>query len=126
MKDKSSNPKILLRTIMGVIIVILLIYISGFSFKRFDLTEEKRHSLMPTTKEILEDLGDDPIFFKVYLKGDYPKEYKRLEKGIREKLDEMKAYAGDRLEYEFINPSISDDKEDKLKTYQQFHSSSNK
>jgi len=119
MKDKSSNPKILLRTIMGVIIVILLIYISGFSFKRFDLTEEKRHSLMPTTKEILEDLGDDPIFFKVYLKGDYPKEYKRLEKGIREKLDEMKAYAGDRLEYEFINPSISDDKEDKLKTYQQ-------
>ncbi|MFT4661003.1 MAG: ABC-2 type transport system permease protein [Patiriisocius sp.] len=119
MKDQNTKPKHLYRTLVSIAVVILLIYISNFdfAFERFDLTEEKRHSLTETTKDILREL-EEPLFVKVYLKGEYPAEFKRLEKGVREKLDEMKAYAGSNLEYEFINPSASDDTELTKETYQ--------
>ena len=102
---------------MGLVVIISLIILSGFAFKRFDLTEEKRHTLKDATIGLLENL-DDVVFIKVYLKGEYPAEYKRLERAIKERLDEMQAYAGSRLEYEFINPSESEDQETRNKFYQ--------
>lgn len=117
MKKLLNTGNHLVRTILSVALVILLVYLANFTFQRFDLTEEKRHSLTPTTIEILEEL-DDVLFIKVYLKGDFPAEYKRLEKNVREKLDEMKAYAGSNLEYEFINPSADVDPEVTRETYQ--------
>ena len=98
-------------------IVITLIVISGFVFHRFDITEEKRHSLTDSSKELLSSL-EDIIYVKVYLKGDYPAEYKRLERSIREKLDEMQIYADDNLQYEFINPSDAPDQETRNEVYQ--------
>ncbi|MGY6561895.1 MAG: gliding motility-associated ABC transporter substrate-binding protein GldG [Luteibaculaceae bacterium] len=92
---------------ISVTIVTVLI-LSGYFFFRIDLTSEKRHTLKPETKELLRELPDQ-VFFRVYLKGDYPADFKRLEKAVREKLDEMRAYAGVNIEYEFVNPSASED-----------------
>lgn len=99
-------------------IVILINFIFSFWFIRFDLTEEKIHSLSPATIDFLENktlvkLKDQTIKgnidIKVYLTGDLPADLKYLEKAVKEKLDEMRAYIGDRLNYEFIDPYRQED-----------------
>ena len=52
---------------------------------------------------------EDIIFVKVYLEGNFPADFKRLRNESREILDEFKAYAGSKIEYEFINPSADPD-----------------
>ena len=95
-----------------IVVAISLNYIGSFYFQRFDLTSEKRHTLNPSTIELLNSLND-VVFVKCYLKGDFPSDVKRLQKAVKEKLDEMRAYSNGKLEYEFINPSNGTDKENK-------------
>ena len=115
-KKHHNKSKYISGLVIKLGIVLALIVISGFAFQRFDITEEKRHSLTDASKELLEEL-EDVVFVKVYLKGDYPAEFKRLERSIREKLDEMIVYAGENLQYEFINPSEAPDQETRNKVY---------
>ena len=108
MKNSRSKKRDISLLLVNIFIVVSLGYISSFVFKRFDLTTEKRHSLTDTTKEILESL-DDVVFIKVYLKGEFPADFQRLQKAVKEKLDEFRAYSGTNLQYEFINPNESSD-----------------
>lgn len=103
-------------------IVILLNFIGSFQFLRFDLTEEKIHSLAPATIDFLENQtvtktkeGDvkGNVDIKVYLTGELPADLKYLEKSVKEKLEEMRAYMGSRLSYEFIDPYRHEDEEDR-------------
>ena len=48
---------------------------------------------------------DDVVYFKVYLEGSFPTGFKRLRNETKEMLDEFRAYAGDNIQYTFINPS---------------------
>ena len=84
-------------------------------FTRFDLTSEKRYSLSKSTKEILTNL-DDIIFFRVYLEGDFPAGFKRLRRETKELLDEFRAY-NKNIQYEFINPSESENQQERNDTY---------
>lgn len=68
---------------------------------RIDLTEDKRYTLMPVTKDIL--LADkEPVLVKVYLCGDLPAGFKRLEKSVRETLDEFRIYRPE-IRYQFVD-----------------------
>ncbi len=97
--------------LVSVLIMVAVNIIGSFRFVRFDLTEEKRHSLSASTIHFLEDKLEDVAYFKIYLTGNLPAELKRVEREIREKLEEMVAYAGDRIQYEFFDPySIEDEK----------------
>lgn len=107
-KKHSDKARIVTEALLGVVFFILLGYLSSFVFLRFDLTEEKRHTLTPTTIEMLSEL-DDVLYVKVFLDGDFPADYQRLQQAVKEKLDEMRAYAGDNVQYEFINPSADPD-----------------
>lgn len=93
-----------LRTYFLSLLAIIILNLAGNQyFLRFDLTEDQRYSISPATKEILRNL-DQEIFIKVYLEGDLPAGFKRLQTSIRETLDEFKIYAGNKLNYRFINP----------------------
>jgi ABC-2 type transport system permease protein len=116
-REYTNRLKGIYKLLLAISICVGLIVLSSFAFKRFDLTEEKRHTLTPSSVNLLENL-DDIVFVKVYLKGEYPAEFKQLEQAIRERLDEMKAYAGDNLDYEFINPSENSDPEERNEFYQ--------
>lgn len=103
---------------ISTLIVIVVNFIASFQFLRFDLTEEKIHSLSPTTIDYLENKTTAKtvegtikgnIDINVYLTGDLPADLKFLEKSVREKLEEMHAYLGDRLKYEFIDPYAQED-----------------
>lgn len=58
---------------------------------RLDLTADKRYTLMPVTKNILRQ-NDQPVYVKVYLTGSLPAGFKRLERSVRETLDEFRIY----------------------------------
>lgn len=106
----------IIELLVSITIVVLVGYISSFYFHRFDLTSEKRHTLTETTTDLMADL-DDVVYVQVYLAGDLPADYQRLQQAIKERLDEMRAYSDDNLQYEFINPSASDSKTAREKMY---------
>jgi len=57
------------------------------------------------------------VYIKVFLDGDFPADYQRLSQAVKEKLDEMRAYGGDKIQYEFINPSEAPDKKSREAMY---------
>ncbi len=116
-QSSSSKQFSLIQLGIALVIIFLLNYAGTFIFHRFDLTSEKRYSLSPATKELLEKL-DDVVLVKVYLEGEFPAGFKRLRNETKEMLDEFRAYAGDNVQYEFINPSESPDEKKRNEVYQ--------
>ena len=98
-----------INTILLLAILFVINIIGSYYFKRFDLTEEKRYSISKPTKQFLENL-DDIVTVNVYLTGNLPSGMKELEKSVATTLSEFKAYAGDNLEYNFIDLSKYDKK----------------
>ena len=102
MKSKKTGDLLLIAN--GLVLVILINMLASFYFFRLDLTEEKRYTIQPQTKELLSNLEDD-VFVEVFLEGeDLNPEFRRLQKSIRETLEEFKIYSGNRLQYLFTNP----------------------
>jgi ABC-2 type transport system permease protein len=82
--------------------VTLLTFLSGFKFFRLDLTSEKRYSVSTSSRRLMEGL-DEPVYIRIYLDGELPPEFVNFRKSVRELMDDFRAYAGDNLQYEFIN-----------------------
>ncbi|PQJ81335.1 gliding motility-associated ABC transporter substrate-binding protein GldG [Polaribacter glomeratus] len=59
-------------------------------YHRFDVTQDQRYTLSETTKTILSKV-DKPLFITVYLEGDFPSEFKRLQVETRQYLEELAA-----------------------------------
>ena len=118
-KRKSLKKNQIVAFLAMVVIVVLVNVIGSYVFTRFDLTSEKRYTLSPTTKEILNDLNDY-VYFKVYLEGDFPAGFKKLRRETKEMLDEFRAYSKF-IDYEFINPSESADAAERNETYKQLY-----
>lgn len=93
---------------LSLAIVVVAAFLLSYFFFKLDLTEEKRHSLTPATKEMLANL-DDQLFIRCYLHGEFPAEFKRLENTIKERFDEFRDYSNGQIDYEFIDPYESGD-----------------
>lgn len=115
----SKNIKIQnsIQIIALIVVVVAINIISQFYFGRFDLTSEKRYSVSDATKEVVENINDI-VYVKIYLEGDLPASFKKLSNSTRELLDDLRAYNSD-IMYEFINPSGSDEKEQRRKVYKE-------
>ena len=118
-KRKNLKKNQIVSFLVTMVIVVVLNVIGSFVFTRFDLTSEKRYTLSPTTKDILNGL-DDYVYFKVYLEGDFPAGFKKLRRETKEMLDEFRAYTK-YIDYEFINPSESGDAAERNDTYRQLY-----
>lgn len=92
-----------LTLVNGLLLVILINLFASLFFFRIDLTEEKRHSIKPVTRHMLERL-EDVVYVEVYLEGDLNAEFKRLRNAIRETLEEFRVYSGGKVQYKFTNP----------------------
>lgn len=107
MKSKLLQLLFVLVALVGVNVL------ANFFFFRIDLTEEKRYSLSDGTINLLENLPSD-VVVKVYLDGEMPAGFKRLQSAVRETLEEFKVHAGNKLNYRFVNPDdFSTEKERK-------------
>ncbi|WP_020596996.1 gliding motility-associated ABC transporter substrate-binding protein GldG [Spirosoma panaciterrae] len=93
----------LLRTLLILVALVAVNVLSAFVFFRLDLTQEKRFTLSEATQNLLVNLPDD-VHVDVYLTGDLPPGFKRLENAVRETLDGFQAEAAKTVTYRFINP----------------------
>ena len=102
-------------------IIILVNFISSYSFFRWDLTSDHRYSITEPTKKLLRSL-DDQLYIKVYLQGDdLPSSMIRLRNECRELLGEFRAYAGDNISFEFINPSSNTSEKERDQVYKNLY-----
>jgi len=89
---------------LGIILIVLIALnvLSHFAFKRFDLTHDKRYTLSETTLKIIENI-DSPLYVDVYLDGNFPSEFKRLQNETKQLLEEFSAYNSN-IVFQFKNP----------------------
>ncbi|MNF29597.1 ABC-type uncharacterized transport system [compost metagenome] len=97
--SKKNNLKSLLIT-LAVLLVLNLIG-SAF-FHRFDLTKDKRYTLSETSLNIIKQVKN-PLSVKVYMQGDLPAEFKRLQQETRQLLEEFQGYNSN-IVFEFVDP----------------------
>lgn len=92
-----------LQHIIFVLAALITLNIIGSKiYHRFDLTHDKRYSLSKVTKNIV-DKVDNQLLINVYLEGDFPSEFKRLQIETRQYLEELKTINNNIL-IRFINP----------------------
>lgn len=97
--NKQSNISKIVLFLIGLVVVN---FIANTFHIRFDLTQDNRYTLSKPTVTILEDL-DKKITIKVYLEGDFPAEFKRLQVETRQLLEEFKS-ENSNINFKFINP----------------------
>lgn len=99
MENKKSNLKVLLTTIA---ILVVLNFAGNFFFKRFDLTADNRYTLSETSLNIIKEVKE-PLYVDVFLEGNFPGEFKKLQTETQQLLEEFKAYNSDII-FRFYNP----------------------
>ena len=85
-----------------IFVLIALNFVNQSFYKRFDLTSDKRYTLSKTTKNIISKV-DKNLFITVYLEGDFPSEFKRLQVETRQYLEEL-ALENPNIKINFENP----------------------
>ena len=90
----------------GLIALVLINLLSSQFFFRVDLTEEKRYSIHPSTREMLSNL-DDAVYVEVFLEGELNAGFRRFQKNIRETLEMFRIYSGDKVQYSFTDPATA-------------------
>ncbi len=109
--------KTIFRFLALVAILAGINWLASLLFFRLDLTDDKRYSISDATKQLLENLDKD-VQVNVYLAGDFPPGFKRLENATREMLDEFKTYSNGKLSFQFSDPSSATNDEARKKQYQ--------
>jgi gliding-associated putative ABC transporter substrate-binding component GldG len=111
----NTNKQDLKKVLTLVVGLLLLNFASHFFFKRFDLTADKRYTLSQTTLDIIKNVKE-PLYIDVYLDGNFPGEFKKLQNETQQILEEYKAYNSNII-FQFENPLEDEEKsESKVKS----------
>ena len=117
MKTTKNITTLQWKKVALTIAFVLLMNIAGhFAFKRFDLTADKRYTLSQTSSNIVADVKE-PIYIDVFLEGDFPGEFKKLQTETQQLLEEFKSQNSNII-FQFVNPL--ENEEEKDKTIQSF------
>ena len=95
------NKKIKHTLYLATVLILLNILNQGF-YTRIDLTSDNRFTLASVTKKIINNI-DKQLLIKVYLEGDFPSEFKRLQIETRQFLEELSAI-NSLIKIQFIHP----------------------
>ena len=85
-----------------LLVMVMVSLLSGAKFFRIDLTTEKKYTLSQSTRELMENL-DGQVLVRIYLEGEMPSEFVNFRNHIEDLMDDCKAWAGEKLHYEFVN-----------------------
>ncbi len=107
--DKRHHLKALMFTL---VVLVVLNAVGTQFFYRFDLTQDKRYTLSPTSLKILKDVKD-PLIVDVFLKGQFPGEFKKLQIETQQLLEEFKAY-NKNVTFQFVNPIENEEERDTI------------
>ena len=88
--------------------VLFLSILSGQLFFRLDLTAEKRYSITDVSKKLVKNL-ETPVNITLYLDGELPAGFRKLQKSIQEKIADYNAFSSQLINLIVIDPyEISD------------------
>ena len=94
----------IINTVLVVLIVLILAFISTRRFIRLDLTEDARFSISSATKDMLHEL-DDVVTIKLFFSKRLPPDLLLFSQHVQDVLDEYKSYARPgMLEIMFLDP----------------------
>ncbi|MEZ4781891.1 MAG: gliding motility-associated ABC transporter substrate-binding protein GldG [Flavobacteriaceae bacterium] len=101
-----SSEKINFKTVKPVLLIgfgmiVLNVFTQGI-YKRFDLTKDKRYTLSKATLDIVNS-AKEPIYIDVFLEGDFPSEFRRLQDETRQLLEEF-SDENSNIQFGFLNP----------------------
>ena len=113
----SSRKENLKKVVVTILFLIGLNFVGHFIFKRFDLTADKRYTLSETSLQIVSDVKE-PLYVDVFLQGNFPGEFKKLQTETQQLLEEFKA-ENPNIIFQFVNP-LEDEEADKEKTFNSF------
>jgi gliding-associated putative ABC transporter substrate-binding component GldG len=90
-----------------IFILIALNVLGTLFFHRFDLTKDKRYTLSPTTLQIVKQV-ENPLSIKIYMDGELPADFRRLQQETKQLLEEFQAY-NKNIVFEFVDPLENED-----------------
>ena len=101
-----SSEKVGIKPLKTVLVIslgliVLNVVTQGF-YERFDLTKDNRYTLSKATLDIVNS-ATEPIIIDVFLEGDFPAEFRRLQDETRQLLEEF-ASENNNIKFSFLNP----------------------
>ncbi len=99
MKTSNSHIKPL---ILVIVILVIINSVSTSFFNRFDFTKDNRYTLSEAALDIT-NKTEAPLIVDVFLQGEFPSEFKRLQTEVRSILEEFNA-ENPNIYFNFINP----------------------
>jgi ABC-2 type transport system permease protein len=100
--------------------VLVLVNILAYKIPlRIDLTSEKRYSLSAPARSLLKNM-EEPVTIEVFLKGEFPAVFRKLQNSTNDLLADMKAYAGNNLNIKYIDAENFIPEQAQLQLYNRF------
>lgn len=118
MKKRSIRFQDIFRFLVLVLVVVFVNIIANSFFYRIDLTGDKRFTISEATKNLLSGIKT-PLYVEVYLEGDFPAGFERLQKAIKETLEEFRAYSHDKIDFKFVDPNSAPDAKTRTEIHHQ-------
>ncbi len=103
-RDFSAQTTLLLAA--AILVVVNLIGLNIFG--RLDLTDDRVYSLSRASKDLVQTL-EDPVSITAFFTADLPAQFASNRRFLRDKLDDYRAYGGQNIEYQFIDPGEDED-----------------
>ncbi|MGB5463981.1 MAG: gliding motility-associated ABC transporter substrate-binding protein GldG [Aureibaculum sp.] len=94
--------KNVIKIFLTIVVLIAVNFLADEFNQRLDITKDKRYTLSETTKQIVKNIHE-PAVVKVYLEGDFPSEFKRLQIETALHLEELSAI-NKNIKFRFIEP----------------------
>jgi ABC-2 type transport system permease protein len=98
-----------------IAIIIVLNMLGAWVYTKFDLTEDRRFTMMKATDRLLATLKKDTTAFTIelYLDGEFPSEFRHLQNAARDLLNVFRERSSGMIDYRFLNPLLGNDTERK-------------
>lgn len=90
--------------IVGCLLVAIIYASNAWLYGSLDLTAEKRYSLSDATKKLLDKKLDSSVIIEVFLAGDLPADYKKLNIATAEILETFSSSTTNSIQVSFIEP----------------------
>lgn len=95
---------------LGTAIASMVYFIALTLPVQLDFTSDKRFTMTSASVDLLENL-DDEIFITCYLSGDYPANWKRLERAVRHQLQDFANASNGNVRFQFVDIYEIDDRQ---------------
>lgn len=114
--SRNKNRKLLIKETAGLAVIVLINILSVFVFFRIDMTEGKRYTLSPESKEVVTTL-DQPLKIISYLNGELNPAFDRLRNATIDLLEEISQFSKENIILINNNPAIAPDESVRQQNY---------